>query len=57
MLKFINLFLAIQCIALCLETARAHFFFLKSHAKDWYKVKQKFFSYVIYTKGFEFGDN
>ena len=33
------------------------FFFLKSHAKDWYKVKQIFFSYVIYTKGFEFGDN
>ena len=33
------------------------FFFLKAPAKDWNKVKQSFFSNVIYTKGFEFGDN
>ena len=33
------------------------FFFLKAPAKDWNKIKQSFFSNVIYTKGFEFGDN
>ena len=33
------------------------FFFLKAPEKDWNKVKQSFFSNVIYTKGFEFGDN
>ena len=52
--KFTNLFLAIQCVVLSLHTT---FFFLKAPAKDWNKVKQIFFSWVIYTKGFEFGDN
>ena len=52
--RFTNLVLAIQCVVLSLHTI---FFFLKAPAKDWNKVKQSFFSNVIYTKGFEFGDN
>ena len=52
--KFTNLFLAIQCVVLSLHTI---FFFLKAPEKDWNKVKQSFFSNVIYTKGFKFGDN
>ena len=39
-------------MVLCLEAGSAHFFFLKSHAKDWNKVKQIFFFACDLHEGF-----
>ena len=52
--KFTHLFLPIQCVVLSLHTI---FFSWKHLRRIGVKLNKVFFSNVIYTKGFEFGDN